>query len=279
MAWVQESPGKWVWVGPGQPGGSSGSSGGGYGGLGGYGSPSSSYYRGGNPYYTGYPGTGRRKAGMGVGTPAMTPEDRAAIEWAFQQSSEMFGKGQDRLAGGQFSGSALGRGAQDRYLNPTGMDPATLERMKSELAAMYSGARKDQLANAQGRASASGSGDSMGAQRLMQQIEAKNAQDLVSAITRVLFQNEDYKLQQAGQAAQLAAELAQLEAAMNQSAAQGYFNREFPIVDFGQEGAGGGYKYLNERGEIIPRQNWTQWDWEQAMRERQRWVASGGGMG
>lgn len=242
--------------------------------------PEGTYYTGGNPWYTGYSGNkggGSSYSYSGTSSPTMTPEDRAAIQWAFEQSSKSFDQGQQRLTGGQFMGGTLGQGAQQRYLNPTGMDPAVLERMKSELAAMYSGARKDQLANAQARASSSGFGDSQGAQNLMQQIEAQNAQDLVGAITNVLFQNEQYKLQQSGQAVPLLTNAQGLEALMNQLSSAGYFNREFPIVPgMGEDMGGTGYKYLNERGEIIPRPGWSQSDWEAAMAERRRWMDSGG---
>lgn len=238
----------------------------------------------GDSWNTGYGGSNPNFQGsfakLGGGMPSMTPEDKAAIQWAFDQSSKMFDQGQGRLGSGQFMGGALAQGAQQNYLNPTGMDPATLERVKSELASMFSGAKKDQLANAGARANASGFGDSGGAQRLMQQIEAENAAGLVSAITGVLMNNEQYKLQQSGQAVPLLTNAQGLEAMMNQLAAQGYFGREFPIVPGMGEGMGGsGYKYIDPKtGGVTyqPPGGWSPAEYAAMQDERRRWMNQGG---
>ena len=255
---------------------------GGYGGLGGYGPPAGGYQQG-RPFTTGYggskPGWDPRDtfAKVGQGTPGMSQQDLAALQWAFDQASQAFEQGQGRLREGQFLGGTLGQGAQQRFLSPTGMDPAVLEALKAELAQTFAGSRQDQLAQAEARGTAAGFGGSAGLQRQLSDIEAQSTQDLVSQLANLAYQNEQFKLAQSGQAAPLAGQLAALEAALAQASAQGYFQRQFPAVPgLDGEGGGAGFQYLNERGEIMPRQGWTQADWEAALAERERFLRQQG---
>jgi hypothetical protein len=206
-----------------------------------------------------------------------------AWKWAFGKSEGAANKAFDRLGGGQFLGGTLGQGAQSRYLNPTGFDPAALEAMKSELAQMWAGNRAAGISALNEQANARGvDPGSMGLMRGESQVRNMSTQGLTSDIRNLLMENERAKLQQSGTAAGLSGQLAALEAAMNQSYASGQLGRQFPVAPgLGDESGNGGYMFIDPATGAVgaaPPGGWTPEAFRKMQEERVRWLRQQQGM-
>lgn len=197
-----------------------------------------------------------------------------------------------RLAAGQFAGGDVGQTAASRYMNPRGFGPEALAKQQRMAADNEAGSRENALESMKQAAYASGFGESMGLLDSMGNVRLRSASNLRDEQDRLFVENEKAKLAQEAQSGDLIARLLALEGEMNQSYADFQGRRKFPIAPSGTAGGGApgalpgaasGWKYLNERGEMIPFHAdgtpLNDWEKEQALFERQQWVRqySGGG--
>lgn len=221
----------------------------------------------------GYQG-GKLKSGFPVG-PGAGQDPADAWRWAFEQAQEAAEKGLARLGPGQFLGGTLGQGAQSNYLNPQGFSDEAMEAMKAELAQMHAGSRANSLRAMRNEAQARGVSGSMGELRGLADVRNRSTQALTSDVRQLLMERERAKLQQSSTAAQLAGQLAALEAAMNQAYATGQLSRQFPAIPgMGEEGGGGGYQWIDPtsgRVKGTPPGGWTPETFRQMQEERILW--------
>lgn len=197
-----------------------------------------------------------------------------------------------RLSGGQFAGGAVGQYATDRYMNPRGFGPEALAKQQRMAADNEAGSRENALEAMRQAAYASGFGESASLLDSQGNVRLRSAANLRDEQDRLFVENEKAKLAEATSSGDLIARLLALEAEMNQSYADFQGRRKFPIAPGGTAGAGApgalpgaapGWKYLNERGEMIPFHAdgtpLTDFEKEQALFERQQWVRqyAGGG--
>lgn len=199
----------------------------------------STYYTGGNPWSTGYSGTGRAVGGSGGGmggSYGLMPGSPGfqATQAAYNAQNQAFDLGQQRLASGQFLGGAmggsLGNQAMTRYLNTPGFSEQALAAQRAMLGQMAAGSMANNLRTIQERAQASGFGDSMGSIDAQSRARAQSASDLQNALNALMMENERARMQREATSAGLLGSLAGAEADFGKAAAMAQFNRQFPVI-------------------------------------------------
>lgn len=238
-------------------------------------------------FYTGYggnkpsgyqsQGTGGVYFGQTPGTPGYN-----ATAGAFQLQNEDYDSALATLGGREFLPQGAGNAAMQKFTNPRGFDPMALKLRMAALADTEAGSRMNNLDTLEKTAAARGFRTSVGALDAAARVRANSAANLMRSQNEVFYEGEKAKLQEMGIGANVlggltAAEVARLRAYASLQASRP--RDVIPGISPGPNGEGGmgnngGFQYLNERGEIIPRPNWTQWDYDQAMRERNIWVAT-----
>jgi hypothetical protein len=216
-----------------------------------------------------------RYGGMQPGSP-----QHRALQWAFNQQQQAAQQGQDRLSPGQFTGGQFGGVLQQMLTNPQGMSPAVLEQLQSRIAAMGAGGVKDAQRQFAEQAQAGGMGDSVAAARGSADIAARGGQDVMGQILDLLVANEQMRMQQQQAAIPAMGQLSSLEAMMNQLAAQGYFQRQFPAIP-GISGAEQGqqWQFIDpQTGGVkgTPPGGWNEQNFAAMQDERRRWLAQQG---
>jgi hypothetical protein len=177
----------------------------------------------------------------------------------------------EALKGGQFMPQGMSQAAMGMFQSPRGFDPRALQGRIAAATDLEAGSRANALDALRRAAAARGFGNSAAALDIEARTRAGSAANLNRALNEIFYENERAKLQQQGIGASLLSGLSASEAAMIRARAEALMGRPRDVVPGISDGGPGSspWKYLNERGEIIPRQGWTQYDWEQAMRERE----------
>ena len=243
----------------------------------------------GNPFYVGSPpGPHMLMAGQGAGSPwggtsyGLSPGELAAMQHASQQAEQAFQQGQGRLAPGQFANSQLGLLAGSRYATPYGFDQATKQGMYNRAQQVIKGQQAGALQKARFAAQSNGALDSAGMADLDSRLSAGAASDIVNADLGIDTQDQQMALQREQSSAQILAQLLNLEAGSNSQSAQGYFQRQFPVIpgsgeDGGDFGETGQYSFLNPDGSLKAGMN-SDFLLE-ALSQRRRWLDAHGQSG
>lgn len=235
-----------------------------------------------DPYwYTGYGGTPKHEpqqsGGVYFGSTPGSPMWQATAG-AYQAKNDDYEKALAALRAGQFMPAGLPGAAMNMFTNPRGFDPIALRNRMAALADTEAGSRMNNLQQLENAASARGFRNSVGALDAAARVRAGSAANLMRSQNEVFYEGERAKLAQQGIAGGILGGLSAQEAAMLRALAEANMDRPrdvIPGISQGPDGKSGGWQYLNERGEIIPRQGWTQQDWEAAMRERQMYMLYG----
>lgn len=232
----------------------------------------SDYYTGGGSFGVGMSRPRERETTGGVldfglqpGTPGY-----AATQKAYWDKQGDFEAALDALRGGQFMPQGTPQAAMGMFQNPRGFDPRALQGRIAAATDLEAGSRGNALDALRRAAAARGFGNSAAALDIEARTRAGSAANLQRSLNEMFYENERAKLQQQGMGASLLSGLSASEAAMIRARADALMGRPRDVIPGISDGAPGssGFKYLNERGELIPRAQWTQHDWEQAMRER-----------
>lgn len=178
------------------------------------------------------------------------------------------------LQGGQFMPTGTPQAAMAMFQAPRGFDPKALQGRIAAATDLEAGSRGNALDALRRAAHARGFGNSAASLDIEARTRAGSAANLNRSLNEIFYENEKAKLQQQGMGASLLGGLSQAEAAMIRARADALMGRPRDVVPgISDKGLGGSqWQYLNERGEILPRQGWTQHDWEQAMRERELYM-------
>lgn len=180
---------------------------------------------------------------------------------------------------------ALGSAVMDGVLNPQGFGDNILTQARTRNAEREAGLRESLLRGVQNRAAATGFGRSASALDVGQNIRGQSAQRLSEADLQLLM--EDARLKRASQADMVRAALGLTgeERGYRSQLADFYANVQRPVGgggsgEGGLPGAAEGYRFINDRGEPIPFHPdgtpLTDSEWQEAFRERQRFLNGGG---
>lgn len=181
---------------------------------------------------------------------------------------------------------ALGGAIMGGVLNPQGFGDNILTQARTRNAEREAGLRESLLRGVQNRAAATGFGRSASALDVGQNIRGQSAQRLSEADLQLLM--EDARLKRASQADMVRAALGLTgeERGYRSQLADFYANVQRPVGGPGGGGEGAlpgaaeGYRFINDRGEPIPFHPdgtpLTDSEWQEAFRERQRFLNGGG---
>lgn len=202
-------------------------------------SGSSGYYTGGNPWSTGYPGTGRSGTSTGgyTGGAPMQPFPWQAFQQASDQAQRATETGLSALTSGMAVKSPFGQQVGNMFASPFGLPPHLLAQQQRMLAETAAGSRANALERSKRAATASGFGDSMGAIRAQDMIRSQSAADLNNAQTQLAIQDAMLQMQRQQGMGGLMAQLYGMDAGLLGQYANIQAGRQFPIATMG---AGGG---------------------------------------
>lgn len=191
----------------------------------------------GGSYNVGYGGTNG-----GVGTPVGPPLPPRFPWDAFYQaqgrSDQAANAGLGALQWSPMS-SPFGQQLGSMFSTPYGLPPELLAQQRRMLAETEAGSRANALDRSERSATASGFGNSMGANRAQDMIRTESASNLNNAMNKLAIEDALLGMQRQMSAGGLLGNLFGLEGQMRQSYASGQFGRQFPIAPYGQGGPGG----------------------------------------
>jgi hypothetical protein len=227
-------------------------------------------------FYTGGggPTQGHNYGSYGGGGYGISPAEIAAMHDAAGQSEGAFQQGQGRLAPGQFANSQLGLIAGGRYANSYGFKPEVLQAMKLRAQQVNAGAMGNAMESAKYTANANGGLDSAGMSDLESRIRMGGASDLNNAWLDIDTQDAAMGLDREKSSAAILAEILGLESSQNMASAQGYFDRQYPILPGSDGGPGGSqFSMLDEHGRPTgfnpDGSTWNDAQWAEARRQQE----------
>lgn len=192
----------------------------------------SGYYTGGNPWSTGYPGTGRSGT-SGYSAPMMPQFPWQGFNAASEQAQRATEQGLSALTSGMAVKSPFGQQVGNMFASPYGLPPHLLAQQQRMLAETSAGSRANALERSKRSAVASGFGDSMGAIRAQDMIRNQSAADLNNAQTQLAIQDAMMQMQRQQGMGGLMAQLYGMDAGLLGQYAQIQAGRQFPITPTG----------------------------------------------
>ena len=182
---------------------------------------------------------------------------------------------------------ALGGAAMNGVLNPQGFGDEIMQRQMTRLGEREAGMRESQLRTLQNRAGAGGFARSTSYNDVAQNMRGQSAGRLNDAELALMMQDAQLKGSNRESALRAALGLTSSEQGYRSQFADILANIQRPLPQGGQGGGTGlpgaaqGYKFINERGEPLPFHPdgtpLTDWERQQALIERQRWMMEQGG--
>lgn len=205
----------------------------------------STYYTGGNPWTTGYPGTAPKGGSVtGGGMMGGSPFPWGGFQQANQQAQQATEQGLAALMSGMAVKSPFGQQVGNLFASPYGLPPHLLAQQQRMLAETAAGSRGNQQQNLTNRLTASGFAGSPAAAYASSQIDANSARDLNNAQSQLAIQDALLQMQRQQGMGGLMAQLYGMDAGLLGQYAQMQGGRQFPIMP-GQGGMGMGAQPVN----------------------------------
>lgn len=198
----------------------------------------STYYTGGNPWTTGYPGTMPGKQ-QSLTAPSMPQFPWGGFQQAAGQAQQSTEQGLSALMSGMAVKSPFGQQVGGAFSSPYGLPPHLLAQQQRMLAETAAGSRANALERSKRATNASGFGNSLGAQRAQDMIRTQSAADLNDAQTKLAIQDAMMQMQRQQGMGGLMAQLYGIDAGLLGQYAGIQSGRQFPIMPGGMGGGMG----------------------------------------